>query len=51
MSTRKIKDAPKPCLNPEHNPPSHMVYQPGTYEHICPGCGKKIIFTVLQVYI
>lgn len=43
---RKIKDAPKPCLHPEHNPPSHIVLEPGTYEHTCPGCGYKTIFEV-----
>lgn len=45
-STRKIKDFQDPCLHPEHNPPSHMVYSPGIYEHICPGCGKRMEFTV-----
>lgn len=48
--TRKIKDAELPCMHPEHNPPSHMVYEPGTYEHTCPSCGKSMIFTVPLVW-
>jgi hypothetical protein len=43
---RKIKDAEKPCMHPEHNPPSMIVLSPGTYEHTCPGCGNTVIFTV-----
>jgi len=46
--TKKIDDAPIPCVHPEHNPPSHMVYDPGVWEHTCPGCGKKITFTVAR---
>lgn len=29
------------CLNPSHNPPTMIVLEPGIYEHVCPGCGKK----------
>lgn len=44
---KKISGPPKsPCLSPEHNPPSHMVFEPGTYEYTCPKCGKVTIFTV-----
>jgi rRNA maturation endonuclease Nob1 len=53
MPTRKIKDIETwklPCYHPEHNPPSAMVYKPGTYEHICPGCGNRIVFTVPVKY-
>jgi hypothetical protein len=46
---RKIADAPGPCLNPEHNPPSLIVLEPGTYEHICPSCGYRVIFTVPSI--
>ena len=50
MPTKKIADAPPtPCLHLEHNPPSHRVYEPGTYEHTCPGCGTKIIFNVPRI--
>lgn len=36
-----------PCQHPEHNPPGNMLYEPGaTYEYECPGCGKKVTFTV-----
>jgi hypothetical protein len=48
---RKIKDAPKPCLNPQHNPPSHIVLSPGTHEYTCPGCGAKSIITVPQIIL
>ncbi len=41
-----IKEAEKPCFHPQHNPPSHMVYKPGTYRYTCPGCGKTITFEV-----
>lgn len=47
---RKIADISQPCLNREHNPPGHIVLQPGVYEHICPGCGKKQTFTVHRIY-
>ncbi len=47
---RKIFDAPKPCFHPEHNPPMHIVLQPGTYEYTCPACGKKVVFTVPGIY-
>ena len=50
MPTKRIGDVDKfpsnPCVNPEHNPPGHMVFPNGVYEHTCPGCGNKIIFTV-----
>lgn len=28
------------CRHPEHNPPGHIVLQPGVYEYTCPGCGR-----------
>ncbi len=48
MSTRKIADLPlvERCRDREHNPPSHMVFQPGIYEHTCPSCGNVIQFVV-----
>lgn len=46
MTLVKIKDQEKPCLHPEHEPPMHIVLEPGTYQHTCPGCGQKIEFTV-----
>lgn len=50
--TKKIGEPPQPpCAHPEHNPPSMMVFEPGTYEHTCPACGKKKVFTVSPVYI
>ena len=42
----KIKEPEKICNHPEHNPPNMMVLEPGTYQHTCPACGKKTIFTV-----
>jgi hypothetical protein len=45
-SLRKIKNAEKPCFHPEHNPPMHIYLEAGTYEYICPSCGKVTIFTV-----
>lgn len=48
MPTRKIADLPevKRCHHPEHYPPTMMVFQPGVYEHECPGCHHVIVFTV-----
>jgi hypothetical protein len=48
MPTRKIAELTQEelCTHPEHNPPQHMVFSPGTYEHECPACGKKTIFVV-----
>lgn len=43
---RKIADAQKPCLSPEHNTPMYMVHEPGTYEYTCPACGEHTVFTV-----
>ena len=36
----------KICRSPEHYPPTHLYLDPGKYEHACPACGKKTIFTV-----
>ena len=49
---KKIDDGKwvkNPCLCPEHNPPMHIVLEPGTYEHTCPLCGHKITFTVPRI--
>ena len=43
---RKIADAPNPCRHPEHNPPGNIVLDPGTYEYVCPACGKVSRFVV-----
>ena len=47
--TRKIRDIKPLCLHPEHKPPKYCVFEPGEYEHICPGCGYKTIFTVPRI--
>ena len=46
MPLRKIADVTLPCTHSEHNPPSMIVLDPGTYEHTCPGCGAKVVFMV-----
>ena len=48
MPTRKVRDLDpsETCTHPEHNPPMHMVYRDGVYEHECPACGNKQTFTV-----
>lgn len=51
MPLRKIADEEVPCRHPEHNPPSMMVLEPGTYEHTCPGCHKKTVFRVTGHYL
>lgn len=53
MPTRKISEATswsKLCKDPDHNPPSMIVYEPGQYEHVCPKCGKVQIFTVSKKF-
>jgi hypothetical protein len=46
------KPMPKPpCNNPEHNPPSHIVLQPGEHTYQCPGCGEKVTFVVRRLII
>lgn len=52
MPTRKIDDPEYPdiqkmyCQSPDHQPPTHMVYEPGVYEHVCCACGLKFMFRV-----
>lgn len=46
MPLEKISEPPKVCLDPEHNPPTNIVLEPGTYKYTCPSCGKVTVFTV-----
>lgn len=50
MTLEKIDTLPlfdhKPCYSSEHEPPAHIVLEPGTYRHTCPVCGKQTMFTV-----
>lgn len=50
MPIKKIsdKDVERPCLHPTHNPPMHIVLEPGLYEHTCPACGKSQRFSVVR---
>lgn len=50
-SLRKISEDFKPCLHPEHNPPSHIVLSPDRYEYTCPSCGKRTIFVVQGIWM
>lgn len=36
----------KPCMDPEHNMPTHIYVPPGKgYRHICPNCkAESVIF-------
>jgi hypothetical protein len=43
---RKLKGTSSPCMHHEHNPPMFYVYQNGTYEWTCPGCGHRQYLTV-----
>ena len=44
---KKIKDyTKKVCLNPSHNPPSHMYLEPGLYEYTCPSCGHTVTLNI-----
>lgn len=50
MPIRRLPDpvplVTTPCFHPEHAPPMHIVLEPGTYEHTCPGCGAATVFVV-----
>lgn len=47
MPTKKIAEPPPPpCRHPDHKPAGMRVYEPGTYEHTCPACGARHVFTV-----
>ena len=41
----------QPCRDPEHNPPTHIVLPPGTYENVCSSCGFVTRFQVGAVSI
>lgn len=42
----------KPCMHPEHQPPSHMVITQGKiYRHVCPGCGGEVVLRPPQVFM
>lgn len=52
MPTRKIGEVDNEkmrCRDPEHNPPTHIVYEPGIWEHECPRCGRKVRFVVPRI--
>jgi hypothetical protein len=42
----KWNPGPEPCWHPEHNPPMHIVLEPGTYAYTCPGCGNTITLVI-----
>ena len=50
MPTKKIEEEKKKhreaCYDPDHSPPTMMVYEPGLYEHECPTCHRKVTFRV-----
>ncbi len=47
MPIRKLpEEITDTCLNPEHNPPTHMYLEGGRYEYTCPSCGQKTVFSV-----
>jgi len=49
MTTVKISEPPKVCMSKDHNPATHVVRSPGTYQHTCPSCGASVTFTVPMV--
>jgi len=51
VPTRRIGDLIRidllrACLHPEHDPPTHQVFENGVYEHECPGCRATQTFVV-----
>lgn len=54
MPTKRIEDEYDtkdvlPCLDPEHNPPTMQVFEPGHYEHVCPRCKVTTWFIVPRI--
>jgi len=40
------------CLNPRHQPPSHMVIPAGKqYRHVCPGCGFQVVLRPPTIFM
>lgn len=55
MPTKKLNDKTSydflaSCRHPDHDIPTMIVYTPGTYEHVCAGCGVKTYFTVDKTF-
>lgn len=47
MPTKKIAENEKrPCRDPNHHPPKHMLLTPGLYMHECPTCHNIVTFRV-----
>ncbi len=47
MPTRRIADLfQRICRSPDHDPPRHLALAPGLYEHVCSGCGRRLVFRV-----
>ena len=36
----------KPCMSPEHNPPTHVVLNDGVHVWECPSCGKTTYLVI-----
>ncbi len=56
MSFRRIdpprtdqERAQRECLDPGHNPPSHIVLEPGAWEWECPACKRKCYLNVPRI--
>lgn len=49
MPLEKLANGPQPpCRHPEHNPPTHVVLEPGLYQWKCPECSHAVQFRVTQ---
>lgn len=40
------RECEKMCMSSEHNVPMFISLKPGTYEHTCPNCGQRTVFSV-----
>lgn len=52
MPFRKLEDAPEDktaCMDPEHDPPTGICLDPGTYEYSCPRCRNKKIIKISRI--
>lgn len=44
--TKNLGDEKRRCEDPSHDPPSMITLDPGVWEHTCPSCRHKTVFTV-----
>lgn len=46
LETRSVIAVVPLCTDQDHNPPKHLLLEPGFYEHTCPRCSRVTLFEV-----